>query len=207
MSSSDLPTAALEPAAPNPVGDRRMLLAPVLRDLAAAGVAPVVLIDGPSGAGKSTLADALVVAWPGPLRPTLVRLDDIYPGWQGLDAAVMHLGEQVLTPRRLGRPAAWRRYDWERRESAEWHPVDPARPLIVEGCGTLAAAHAPLSDIRVWLAADDRIRKQRALARDGELFRSHWDQWEAGWDAYREREAPERQATIRLAGTPDIRRP
>ena len=184
-----------------------MLLAPVFRALAAAGVAPVILIDGPSGAGKSTLADALVDAWPGPLRPTLVRLDDIYPGWQGLDAAVAHLAEHVLAPRARGLPAAWQRYDWERGESAEWHPVDPARPLIVEGCGTLAAAHAPLSDIRVWLHADDRIRKQRALARDGELFRSHWDQWETSWEAYREREAPERQATIRITGTPGIRRP
>ncbi|TFC83903.1 ATP-binding protein [Cryobacterium cheniae] len=184
-----------------------MLLAPVLRDLARAGAAPVVLIDGPSGAGKSTLADALVAAWPRPVRPTLVRLDDIYPGWQGLDAAIAHLTGGVLIPRKLGRPGTWQRYDWDRGEPAEWHLVDPARPLIVEGCGTLAAAHAPLSDIRVWLAADDVVRKQRALDRDGETFRSHWDQWEADWDAYRDREQPERQATIRLAGTPGIRRP
>lgn len=181
-----------------------MLLAPVLRDLADAGVTPVVLIDGPSGAGKSTLADALVVAWPGPLCPTLVRLDDIYLGWQGLDAAVAHLADQVLTPRKRGRPASWQRYDWDRGQPAEWHPVDPARPLIVEGCGALAAAHAPLSDIRVWLGADDLIRKQRALARDGELFRSHWDQWQTDWETYREREQPERQATIRLAGTSGV---
>ncbi|HSP53060.1 MAG TPA: ATP-binding protein [Cryobacterium sp.] len=198
MSSPDLWQAATDP-----LGDRRMLLAPVLRDLASAGVAPVVLIDGPSGAGKSTLADALVEAWPGRVRPSLVRLDDIYPGWQGLDAAIAHLTEHVLTPRKLGRPGAWQRYDWDRGEPAEWHPVDRARPLIVEGCGTLAAAHAPLSDIRVWLDADDDIRKQRALDRDGDMFRAHWDQWQADWDAYREREQPERQATIRLAGTPE----
>ena len=202
MSSPDLARAATDP-----LGDRRMLLAAVLRHLAAAGAAPVVLIDGPSGAGKSTLADALVAAWPGLLRPTLVRLDDIYPGWQGLDAAVVHLAEHVLAPRAAGRPGEWQRYDWARGEPAEWHAVDPARPLIVEGCGTLAAAAAPLSDIRIWLAADDRIRKQRAFARDGQLFKSHWEQWEEQWAAYRERDQPERQATIWLEGTVDIHRP
>jgi len=172
----------------------------VLRAVEAAGPNPVVLIDGPSGAGKSTLADRLVARWPGPRPPTLVRLDDIYPGWQGLDAAIDQLTHSLLGPRQAGRPGAWRRYDWDRGEPAEWHPVDPSRPLIVEGCGALAAAHAGLSDIRVWLGADDAIRKARALARDGEVFRSHWDEWQAEWEAYRAREQPEQWATLRLRG-------
>ncbi|MBC7441282.1 MAG: ATP-binding protein [Ramlibacter sp.] len=179
-----------------------LLLAPILAALVSVGPAPVVLIDGPSGAGKSTLADALAQAWPGPVRPTLVRLDDIYPGWNGLDAAVAQLTDHVLGPRRRGTPAAWQRYDWVRGQPAEWHPVERGRPLIVEGCGALAAAHHPLSDIRVWLDADDRLRKERALARDGEAFRSHWDQWQSEWETYRNRERPERQATIRLSAAP-----
>lgn len=188
MSSADL-------AAPDPA---ETPVQAVLRELDAAGPTPVVLIDGPSGAGKSTLADELVALWRGPLRPTLVRLDDIYPGWQGLDAAIEQMTHSLLAPRHAGRPAAWRRYDWDRGEPAEWHPVDPSRPLIVEGCGALAEAHAGLSDIRVWLGADDAIRKARALARDGEAFRSHWDEWQAEWETYRAREQPERWATLRL---------
>lgn len=166
-----------------------------------AGGAPVVLIDGPSGAGKSTLADELVAGWPGPLRPTLVRLDDIYPGWQGLDAAIEHVTNHVLSPRHASSPAAWRRYDWALGEPTEWHPVDPEHPLIVEGCGALARANTGLSDIRIWLAADDRIRKRRALARDGETFGVHWDEWQAEWETYLLRESPERCATLRLVGT------
>ncbi|MEO6200160.1 MAG: ATP-binding protein [Cryobacterium sp.] len=175
----------------------------VLRAVAAAGPTAVVLIDGPSGAGKSTLADALVAAWPGPRSPTLVRLDDIYPGWQGLDAAIDQVTRFVLAPRFAGRPAAWQRYDWESGQPAEWHPVDPSRPLIVEGCGAMARAHAGLSDIRVWLAAEDALRKSRALARDGDVFRSHWDEWQAEWEVYRGRERPEHWATIRLGAEPD----
>lgn len=162
----------------------------------------MVLIDGPSGAGKSTLADALVTAWPGPIDPVLVRLDDIYPGWGGLDAAIEHIGGRVLAPRRAGRPAAWQRHDWVTGLPAEWRSVDPARPLIVEGCGALAGAHAGLSDVRVWLDADDGIRKERALTRDGGGFEAHWDQWQRDWERYRARERPEQWATVRLTATP-----
>jgi len=178
------------------------LVAGVLRAVAGLGPDCVVLIDGPSGAGKSTLANVLQARWPrGDVQtaatlPTLVRLDDIYPGWAGLDAAIDHLTEHVLLPRRAGRPAAWQRYDWDRGEQAEWHAVEPQHPLIVEGCGTLAAANAGLSDVRVWLTADDGVRKQRALNRDGDAFRDHWDQWQRDWESYRLRETPECWATI-----------
>ncbi|WP_241979452.1 AAA family ATPase [Cryobacterium suzukii] len=186
--------------------DDMVLLAPILQAVAAAGPNPVVLIDGPSGAGKSTLADALRKHWPGPLRPQLVRMDDIYPGWDGLDAAVCHLRRHVLQPRHLGLPASWQRYDWTASQAAEWNPLDAARPLIVEGCGTLAAAHERLSHVRVWLAADDALRKQRALDRDGEAFRTHWDQWQQEWATYLEQESPEPRATVRLrAGSSDRR--
>ena len=179
-------------------GGRAELLSPVLQAVAAAGPNPVVLIDGPSGAGKSTLADALVAQWPGLQSAQLVRMDDIYPGWDGLEAAIDHLHRFVLEPRRTGRPAAWQRYDWSAHQRAEWHPLAEERPLIVEGCGTLAAAHEPLSDVRVWLAADDALRKQRALDRDGEAFRMHWDQWQDEWAAYLTQETPERRATVRV---------
>lgn len=158
----------------------------------------VVLIDGPSGAGKSTLADLLVAEWPGRLAPTLVRMDDIYPGWNGLDAGVWQLERFLLVPRQRGEVGAWQRYDWATEAPGDWNAVPADRPLIVEGCGTLAAAHEALSDIRVWIDADDRVRKQRALDRDGDVFRAHWDQWDSEWHDYVAREQPVRQATLRL---------
>ncbi|WP_104081510.1 hypothetical protein [Cryobacterium sp. Y11] len=174
------------------------LLAPVLHAIAAAGPNPTVLIDGPSGAGKSTLADALLAQWPSNQTPQLVRMDDIYPGWDGLDAAIRQLRRYVLGPRHAGQPASWQRYDWSENQPAEWHPLDTARPLIVEGCGTLAAAPAAFSDVRVWLGADDDLRKQRALDRDGDAFRTHWDQWQQEWATYLEQGRPERRATVRV---------
>lgn len=180
------------------------LLASVLPVLRAIPPRAVVLIDGPSGAGKSTLADEILTAWPGMVPPTLVRLDDIYPGWDGLDAAIEQVTRHLLEPRVHGRPAAWQRFDWARGVPSTWHTVDADRPLVIEGCGSLARAHQPFSDVRIWVDADDTVRKQRALRRDGELFRAHWDRWQEQWDRYLHREDPRNGATVCVSAAPGI---
>ena len=202
MSSPDPSSPDL--SLPDPSSPLRTPAAAVLDAVQALGPLrrrAVLLIDGPSGAGKSTLADAVAAQWPDTIPPTLVRLDDIYPGWGGLTAAIRSTG-RMLTDRAHGRPARWQRHDWVTDQGAEWHQVPPDRALIVEGCGALARANGGLGDVRVWLDADDGIRKERALARDQGAFEAHWDQWQADWQAYRAREGPERQANLRLRAAP-----
>ncbi|WP_368496745.1 AAA family ATPase [Herbiconiux sp. A18JL235] len=156
----------------------------------------VILIDGPSGSGKTALAQRLLAEWAGADRPTLVHLDDIYPGWDGLDAASAHVAEHLLRPLRAGRPARWQRWDWAADRPAEWVDVDPAHPLVVEGCGALSAENAALADLRVWVETDDDERKRRALARDGELYAREWDRWERQWRQFVARENPRERATV-----------
>ncbi|MEO8907537.1 MAG: ATP-binding protein, partial [Microbacteriaceae bacterium] len=139
MSSADTTAGDRTGAAPETV------LAAVT---ALATFAPIILIDGPAGAGKSLFADALVARWPRRRAPALLRMDDLYPGWDGLAAGSLYLHSEVLAPLRLGAPAAWRGYDWaSERRTEQRHPVDESRALIVEGCGTLTAANAALADI------------------------------------------------------------
>jgi hypothetical protein len=153
---------------------------------------PVVLVDGGSGSGKTTLAGSLVAAFPGPV--TLIRLDDIYPGWDGLAAASEHLHDLVLVPLASGLLARWRRWDWDADVAAEWHDVDPGLPLIVEGSGALSRANRSLATFAVWVELDAVTRKHRALDRDGEAYRPHWDRWAA-----QEREFAAREHPIDLA--------
>jgi hypothetical protein len=155
---------------------------------------PVVLIDGGSGSGKSTLATALVAAWPG--RVSLVRLDDVYPGWGGLAAASEHVREYALS----GEHPRWRRWDWKTERPGEWHALDPELPLIVEGCGSLSRANRALATLGVWLDLDEPERRRRALARDGALYEPYWDRWAEQERRFAEREHPRELADIVLAG-------
>jgi len=193
----DAAVAALAPS----VAAVTAALARVVTEASPSRAAPVVLIDGPSGAGKSTFADALVAAWPGDAAPTLVHMDDVYPGWDGLAAGAREVHELLLLPRSEGRPAGWRRYDWSIEAPRDWVPVDASCPLIVEGCGTLLAANVPLSDVRVWITADDAVRKRRALARDHGAFDAHWDRWQRQFEEFVAAEHPADGATVLLDGT------
>ncbi|NNC10900.1 AAA family ATPase [Planctomonas sp. JC2975] len=165
-----------------------------------AAAAPVVLIDGPSGSGKSTFADAVLAAWPDH-SAELVRMDDVYPGWAGLDAASHSLVTELLEPLRSRGTGRWQRWDWAEAAPAEWHVVVAGHPLIVEGCGCLTRASAPLADVRVWLSADDAVRKERALTRDAGGFDAHWDVWQQQWARLVDRERSDRLADLAVETT------
>jgi hypothetical protein len=116
----------------------------------------------------------------------LVRLDDIYPGWGGLEAGSRHVHDFVLAPS----APRWQRWDWERDAPAEWHHLDPSRPIIIEGCGALSRANRALADYGIWVELDEQTRKTRALARDGDTYAPHWDQWAAQEQRFIARERP-----------------
>lgn len=161
----------------------------------AARIGPVsrVLVDGRSGSGKTTLATELVAIVP---AAQLVRLDDIYPGWDGLDAASRHVFEYVLS----ASSPRWQRWDWDRAKAAEWTALDPLRPIIIEGCGALSRRNAHLADLRVWVELDEPTRKARALARDGDSYAPHWDRWARQEDVFIAREHPQQLADVTLVG-------
>lgn len=148
------------------------------RAVASGKMAPVILIDGRSGAGKSSLTRRLASRWPsGDLQ--IIGLDSLYPGWDGLAAGVEHIRAGVLESLRQGFPGEWHEWDWARNRVSAAHLVDPSRPLVIEGSGLLTPETAALSDVRVWVEADDAARKQRALERDGETYAPHWQRWAA----------------------------
>ena len=156
---------------------------------------PVVLIDGRSGAGKTSLARALVARWPLAGRVQLVALDSVYPGWEGLDDGVDLARDQILVPHARGLIGVWQRWDWDAEAPAEAHAVDPSLPLVVEGAGILTPVTARLSDVRVWVESPASSRKTRALQRDGDAYRPHWERWSRQEDRHITRDQPSRLAT------------
>ncbi|MFJ6652518.1 hypothetical protein ACIQLJ_06975 [Microbacterium sp. NPDC091313] len=175
-------------------------VAAVIDAVRAVGAAnPVVLVDGRSGAGKTSLAQRLVARWPQRGRVQLVALDALYPGWDGLAEGVEYARQTILVPHARGLIGVWQRWDWTAGERAEAHAVDPSLPLIVEGAGLLTARTAPLGDVRVWLEAPADARKRRALTRDGDAYRPHWERWSAQEDEHIRANAPASSASLVLA--------
>ena len=167
-----------------------------VEETAAANV--VVLIDGCSGAGKTSLARLLVSAWPGNGRVQLVALDWLYPGWDGMDSGVDAARDSILRPHAKGEIGVWRRWDWDAGKPAEACAVDPSLPLIVEGSGLLTGRTAPLGDVCVWVEAPAGARRVRALARDGDAYRPHWDRWARQENRHLERDRPVELATVQV---------
>lgn len=137
------------------------------------GQVRVVAVDGPSGSGKTVLATALARD----LGAPLVQMDDLFPGWDGLDQAPGLLTEQVLEPLARGERAAYRRWDWH-ADAWDGTVTVPEAPLVVvEGCGSSVGPAAPHAALRVWVEADTEQRMWRGIARDGEAYRPHWERW------------------------------
>ncbi|MEV4347278.1 dephospho-CoA kinase [Actinoplanes sp. NPDC049596] len=138
-----------------------------------AGDTTVVAVEGRSGAGKTELARPLAEG----LGAPLIRMDDLYPGWDGLRGGVAALHDWVLAPLGAGRPARWRRWDWAGDGYAEWHEVPRTGFLVVEGVGCGGRVLTPYVSGLVWVEAPDELRRRRALARDGATYEPHWERW------------------------------
>lgn len=149
-----------------------------------------ILIDGRSGSGKTELARSLAPL----LGAQLVRLDDLYPGWDGLAAGSAAVPDILENSR-------WRSWDWVAEAPAGMHTVMADRPVIIEGVGALSRASRPFADVAFWVRLGDAERRVRALARDGALYEPHWDRWAAQERAFIRAEQPERLADLIIDGT------
>ncbi len=139
----------------------------------------VVAVDGRSGAGKTTFAEALAdeLHLRTGVRPQVVHMDDIYPGWDGLAASVDLVVGWVLEPLGQGRDGRFHRWDWEADRRGDEVVVPVADWVVLEGVGSGSAGCRPHLAAIVWLDADFDVRRRRGLDRDGESFRPHWQAW------------------------------
>lgn len=157
----------------------------------------VVAVDGPSGAGKSTLADALADRLRAAGRDVaVVRVDDTYPGWDGLEAAVPRVVDGVLVPLAAGRAGTLPRWDWTAGREAPADVVPVPEVLVLDGVGSGARACAPYLALLVWLDGPQDVRRRRAIARDGEEYAPHWERWAAQERAHFAREGTADRADV-----------
>jgi para-aminobenzoate synthetase len=162
-----------------------------------AGLPPPQFIglDGWSGSGKTSLAAVLAPA----IGAAVLALDDLVPGWDGLEASVEHLATDVLPALAAGRSAPARTWRWETGRPGPPRTVPPRSRLLVEGCGAGAAAVRPWLSALVWLDVDVAVRRDRLRRRaDWDAYRPWLERWAAQEAALRAGDdpAPEADAVV-----------
>jgi cytidylate kinase len=153
----------------------------------------VVLVDGRSGSGKTTFGAALADR----AGAALLRLEDLYPGWDGLAAASASLVRILLTRTAGAVATTW---DWDAAAPGGRLRVPVAGPLVVEGCGALSRQAARSADLRIWVELPEPERRARALARDGAAYAPHWERWARQERVFLAQEDPRRLADLLVDG-------
>ncbi len=152
---------------------------------------PIILIDGRAGSGKSTFAQKLrdSVFQRGEASPTLLSMDDLYPGWKGLKEGSTYLMKNILQPLSQGRKASWQSWDWNANSRGRegepgngWREFSGANIFIIEGCGSVSRESQEVAHLTCWLEASHADRLQRLRNRDESKFDSFWPGWESQHD-------------------------
>lgn len=158
-------------------------------------------IDGRAGAGKTSLGSAVETAAAEHGTVRLVHMDDIYEGWSGLDKALPRVADDLVAPLREGRPGRYQRYDWSAGSRADWHVVEPADLLVLEGVGSGAAAYADVITTLAWVEAPRPLRIERGIERDGADVLPDWMAWMDAEDSMFARERTRERADVVVDGT------
>lgn len=135
----------------------------------------VILVDGQSGVGKTSLSALMAEK----LGATFLHLDDVYPGWGGLEAGRNAVIDGVLRNLVNGRPGRVTGWDWEKSAPGGDITVTPADVIIVDGCGISTPTSREMANVVIWVDCADSERRERLRRRDGETFAAHQDEWDA----------------------------
>lgn len=147
----------------------------------------LVGIDGRSGAGKSTLAAQVGdLATARDLVTTIISVDVLCPGWDGLTSVpsrLLTLAEHLAVgPEPV--PVTYPTWDWIEDRPGPAGRIPPCDVVIIEGVAASGPAWADRRSVTVWVEAPAALRKERAIARDGDSFAQRWDAWAAAEEAY-----------------------
>jgi len=167
-----------------------------IQNLQDQGRLPIVLIDGRAASGKSQFAKELseICFSQEKQAARVIHMDDLYPGWQGLAQGSVYLLTNILIPLSKGRAASWQVWNWRKDHRGAEEPGNGRREfsggtaLIVEGCGSISRLSSELSDLTIWIDADDEERRQRFSTRNAGAFDEYFGIWSSQEDEFYERE-------------------
>ncbi|NND02604.1 MAG: AAA family ATPase [Acidimicrobiia bacterium] len=160
------------------------------------GPVRLVGIDGPGGAGKSTFAAGLADAAGG---APVVHTDDFASAQHPTDWWPRMLA-QVIEPLRRCDVARFQRHDWASESLAEWHTVEPAPIVIIEGVSAGRSEWAELLSFVIWIDTPREERLRRGVERDGPGAGNDWELWMAEEDIHFALDATRERADVVIDG-------
>ena len=156
----------------------------------------VVALDGRSGSGKSNLAASIAVA----LGGSVVDADDFFTNgpdaeWEARSTECKvadaldwrRLRAEALGPLLAGQIASWHPFNFLTRVGLDTRieTCAPAALIILDGAYCSRPELADLIDFSVLVEAQDEVRQQRLIAREGEDLMHTWHAiWDAAEDHY-----------------------
>jgi len=165
------------------------------------GTTTLVSIDGPSGSGKTQLAQNLSFELD---NAPVVHMDDLYEGWTLAFEPVMteRMMAWIITPLLSGLSIQHLCYDWAEMKFNSWKTLPISPFVIIEGVGAGTTALRKYVSQSIWIDADEELRLDRVLQRDGEVIRDEMLIWMSRETSYFELHDVKHSAMIHLSGQP-----
>ena len=157
----------------------------------------LIAFDGRSGVGKTTLAQAIAQE----LRGIVIGGDDFFSGgsdsdWDARSAEAKvadcidwrRLRKEALEPLLGGKTASWHPFNFISGIGLSEEVIrrEPAALIILDGAYSCRPELSDIVDLSVLIEmSDDRLRRQRLLAREGHDFMESWHKrWDVAEDHY-----------------------
>lgn len=130
----------------------------------------ITSIDGWPGAGKTTLADHLAQSFADRGSVAIVRMDDLYRGWQDpLGPELTAVLAQIITAHLAGEEITFQGWDWQNGQPGDPITIAPVDHLILEGVGSGQSSIRELVDTKIWVEIEPIVGLRRVILRDGAL--------------------------------------
>lgn len=89
---------------------------------------------------------------------------------------------------------------------AEWHTIEPAPIVIIEGVSAGRSEWAANLSYLIWIETPREERLRRGVERDGIAALDDWESWMAGEEVHYERDPTRERADVVIDGTQPVER-
>ncbi len=166
----------------------------------------IIAIDGTAGSGKTTLANKIKNHFE---QTEICHLDQFYKTFNERNDRIGHFNvwnydyerliKQVIEPWINKKSSKYSTYNYFVDDIDGFNILKPSKYLIIEGVTSLHPILRPYINYSIWLDADENVRLERGIQRDGERFRDLWiNEWLPSETVYIKRFKPNKHADLKF---------